>query len=272
MKKIGWFLPYRIAWTMGAVQHSVFPAIRRHTFKAGINMALLAVAFSSCLLSGRAAAPAAESASDFPLALGTKWTDHLHEEIGTGVHFQGILEKFDKGNTLDAAVITEVVGSDLINGEKYIRLESRMEGTPWLTQWLRQTASGLVLSKTINFEQGPEVTLMVPPQKLLSPDLKAGESWDWKTKDAALVMRIKVVGPAAITVPAGTFHATQLSYDATVQTQIGSITVEQRRWFVPGVGYVKQDTETRLGEHLLSHVVLTLEKYEPGPGAQPGRD
>jgi hypothetical protein len=268
MKKISSFLHRRMICTTGTVLHAALPALRRNAFKVGVTTPLLAVAFFSCLLSARAAAPAGESGVDFPLALRTKWTDHLHEEVGEGVHFQGILQKFDKGNTLDATVSTEVVGSDLINGETYIRLESRIADTPWLTQWLRQTAGGLLLGKTIDFEQGEDVTLMVPPQKLLSPALKAGESWDWRTTDAATVMHIKVVGPADITVPAGTFPTTQLSYDVTVQAEIGLITVRQRRWFAPGVGYAKQDTEIRLGEHLLSHVVLTLEKYEPAQGAQ----
>jgi hypothetical protein len=47
------------------------------------------------------------------------------------------------------------------------------------------------------------------------------------------------------------------------------ITVCQTSWFASGVGYVKQDTETRLGDRMLNHVVITLEKYEPAPGAQP---
>lgn len=245
-------------------------SLRFLRFAVTRSMPLLAGAFFSCLLSVRAAASAAESAVDFPLALRTKWTDHLHQETGTGVHFGPLMAKFAKGNSLDAPVITEVVGSDLINREKYIRLESRIGGdTPWLTQWLRQTASGLLLGKTINSEQGQEVTLMVPPQKLLSPTLKAGASWDWKTPDPAVVMHIKVVGPADLTVPAGTFHTTQLSYDVTVETEGGMVTIRQTRWFAPGVGYVKQDTETRLGDRMLTHVILTLEKYEPAQGAQP---
>src|SRR5580658_2616567 len=268
MKKISSLLHRTTICTTSAALRAALPAPRPNAFKVGITTPLLAVVFFSCLLSARAAAPAAESAADFPLTLRTKWTDHIHEEIGTGVHFQGMLQKYDKGKTLDATVITEVAGSDVINGEKYIRLESRMEDTPWLTQWLRPTAGGLLLGKTIDFEQGEDVTLMVPPQKLLSPDLKAGESWDWKTTDAAMVMHIKVVGPADIEVPAGTFHTTQLSYDVTVQTETGLITVRQTRWFAPGVGYAKQDSEIHLGEHLLSHVVLTLEKYEPAQGAQ----
>jgi hypothetical protein len=218
------------------------------------------------LLSVPGAASGAESALDFPLASKTKWTYHLHEEAGEGVHFGPLMAKFAKGGSVDVPVITEVVGSDLINGDKYIRLETRMGGTLWLTEWLRQTASGLLLGKTIDAEQGQEV-LMVPPQKLLSPTLKAGESWNWKGPDAPVAMQIKVVGPADLTVPAGTFHTTELSYDVTVETEGGMITIRQTRWFAPGVGYVKQDTETRLGDHMLTHVVLTLEKYEPARGA-----
>ena len=52
----------------------------------------------------------------------------------------------------------------------------------------------------------------------------------------------------------------------------GTITVRQMSWFASGVGYVKQETETRLGDRMLTHTVLTLEKYEPAPGAQPAAD
>ena len=86
-------------------------------------------------------------------------------------------------------------------------------------------------------------------------------------RNAPVAMQIKVVGPADLTGPAGTFHTTELSYDVTVETEGGMITIRQTRWFAPGVGYVKQDTETRLGDHMLTHVVLTLEKYEPARGA-----
>ncbi|MFY9530692.1 MAG: hypothetical protein WBC04_24215 [Candidatus Acidiferrales bacterium] len=253
---------------MRAHQSDALSTVRRNAFKVSTIMPLLAVAFFPWLLSVPAAAPAAESAVDFPLAFKTKWTDHLHEETGEGVHFGPLMAKFAKGNSVDVPVITEVVGSDFINGGKYIRLEARMGGILWLTEWLRQTPSGLLLGKTIDAEQGQEV-LMVPPQKLLSPTLKAGESWDWKAPDAPVVMQIKVVGPADLTVPAGTFHTTELSYDATIETEGGMVTIRQTRWFAPGVGYVKQDTETRLGDRMLTHVVLTLEKYEPARGAQP---
>ena len=75
-----------------------------------------------------------------------------------------------------------------------------------------------------------------------------------------------------MTGPAGTFHTTAITYDAIYEIEGGIITVRQTSWFAPGVGYVKQDTETRLGDRLLSRVVMTLEKYEAAPGAQPVGD
>jgi hypothetical protein len=43
----------------------------------------------------------------------------------------------------------------------------------------------------------------------------------------------------------------------------GTARVEQTRWFVPGVGWVKQETSTRIGTRLLTHITVTLEKFEP---------
>jgi len=85
-------------------------------------------------------------------------------------------------------------------------------------------------------------------------------------------MYIKVIGQADLTVPGGTFHTSQVSYDATYEIEGGTITVRQMSWFVSGVGYGKQDTETRLVDRLLTHTVLTLEKCQPARGAQPAGD
>ncbi len=178
------------------------------------------------------------------------------------------MAKLARGDSLDVAVITEVVGSDVINGEKYVRLESRLNGAPYLTEWYRQTASGLLLGKRFSAEDGQEIP-MVPPQKLLNSTLKAGESWDWKGQlGAPVVMHIRVVGPAEVKVPAGTFHATRLNYDFTLESEGGVITVRQARWFAPGVGLVQNDVETLIGDHLLTHINLTLEEYELSPGGK----
>ena len=235
------------------------PVIRAMKISSGL------VAGCVLILLAHAAAPSSAGVN-YPLALHTKWTDHLHQEVGEGVHFGEALAKIAKGNSVDLVVISEVVGSDVINGQKYVRVESRRSGEPWLTAWYLQTPDSLLLGKSIDAEAGQEV-LMVPPQKLLSATLKAGEAWDWKASDGSVVMHIKVVGPVDVTVPAGTFHTTQLTYVITVETEGGVATVRQTRWFAPGVGYVKQDTESRMGERMLSHSILQMEKYEPAPHA-----
>jgi hypothetical protein len=53
----------------------------------------------------------------------------------------------------------------------------------------------------------------------------------------------------------GSFRAGLLSYDI------------RTHHLAPGVDYVKQDTETRMGERMLVHIILQLEKYEPAPHA-----
>jgi hypothetical protein len=221
------------------------------------------------LFPAHAGPPAAAGAqADFPLTLKTRWTYHLHQTMGPGVHFSGEMAKLAKGDALDVTEITEVAGSDAINGENYVRLESRLNGAPYGTEWYRQTASGLLLGKRFSAEDGQEIP-MDPPQKLLSSTLKAGESWDWKGElGAPVVMNIRVVGPADLKVPAGTFHTTRLNYDFTIEAEGKAFTARQARWFAPGVGFVKNDVETSMGGHPLTHIVLTLEKYEPGPGGK----
>ena len=184
----------------------------------------------------------------------------MHQEVGPGVHFGDAMAKLATGNSVDVAVVTAVVGSDVINGSKYVRIESRRNGDLWLTEWCRQAANGLMLGKTVDAETGQQV-VMAPPQILLSPTLAPGETWDWKATAAPVVMHVRVVGPADVSVPAGVFHATQLGYVMTVQTEGGEVKVQQTRWFAPGVGYVKQDTETRQGDRLLTHVILELDKH-----------
>ena len=56
--------------------------------------------------------------------------------------------------------------------------------------------------------------------------------------------------------------------DFTIEAEGKAFTARQARWFVPGVGFVKNDVETSMGGHPLTHIVLTLEKYEPGPGGK----
>jgi hypothetical protein len=195
----------------------------------------------------------------FPLAPGTRTTYHLHQEVGPGVRFGPEDAKLAKGNVLDASVQSRVAGSETIGGHSYVRIDSTRDGRSWLSEWYREDAEGLLVAKRT--ENG-QPTVFDPPQKWLSAGLLAGDAWDWSAPDAPVSMHTTVAGEESVSVPAGAFQAVKVSSDLTAQGQI-PIRVHQDRWFVRGVGFVKEDTTTTAATHLLSHVVLTLEKFEP---------
>ncbi len=217
-----------------------------------------------------ASAPcAAALAPDYPLEPGTRWTFHLHQEFGPGVHPGAAIQKLMQGgDAFDATVVSRVAGVDDIGGQRYTRIESTLPQMPWLIEWMRLAPDGLLLGKTIDAEDGEE-HFMNPPQRLLSATLRAGEAWDWQASDGPVSIQTRVVGPASVQVPAGSFDAVKIVLDMTVQTGGAPVQVLQSRWFVPGVGYVEEETQSVLAGHRLSHVVLTLEKFEPGSAAVP---
>jgi|SRR5438876_5847635 len=211
------------------------------------------------------AAPTKAGGLKFPLELKIKWTYHLHQENSEGVNFSEEIAKLAKGKVLDITVTSTVVGRDKLGGSDYFRIDSLRGGKLWLSEWYRSGGDGVFLGKTIDSETGETAeTVMTPPQKVLSANLRNGESWSWKAADAPVTVGSRVVGPATIEVPAGRFDATQIAYDWKIQLDGGmSINIRQERWFAPGVGFVKQDTRTLQGGRPLSHVILTLEKFEP---------
>ena len=200
------------------------------------------------------------SSLDYPLALKTRWTYHLHQENGEGVHFGEDLGALAKDNVLDASVISEVAGVETIGGHSYTRVESRINGKPWLFEWERISPEGLLVGKTRE-QEGQEV-IMEPEQKRLSGTLRPGAFWDWQAKNAPIKFHYSVVGPATVDVPAGHYQGIHLTTTGTVQAPFGKVDIRQETWFVPGVGIAKQETDTSVQEHKLSGVLLTLEKFE----------
>ena len=221
------------------------------------------------LLSTAAASPQSRYSPDFPLAPNTRWTYHVHMEVGEAAHFNEPDARLAKGNSLDTSLISQVMGTDFIGALKYARVESTRNGRIYFTEWDRLGPEGLMVGRTIDHDEG-ETTVMTPPQKILSPTLKPGESWEWKAFRAPVSLHVSVVGPDKVTVPMGTFDAVRVLHVLTADSQIGTVIIRQTRWFVAGVGYVKQDTEARLGDHMLSRNVMTLEKFEAGtmPGGK----
>ncbi len=223
----------------------------------GFRGAFTFVAMFACLLGW--AVPT--SAQDYPLAIGTQWTLHLRQELGAGVHFSDDDAALAKGNVLDMTVVARVAALDPLNGARYSRIESRRNGKLWLEEWLQLAPEGLLLAKSIDHSTSEEME-MSPPQLWLSSALRPGESWNWKHSVAPVSSRTTVGAAEKMTVPAGAFDAVRVTIETTFATGGEPLKVWQIRWFVPGVGYVKQDTRIEIAGHLLTHTVLTLEKFE----------
>ena len=197
----------------------------------------------------------------YPLALNTRWNYQMRQEYGPGVHVTSQEAPLVKGNVLETTLVSEVAGFDMIGGARYTRLESRINGRLWMTEWFRLTPEGLFLGKTN--EDGRE-TIMTPPQEVLSPTLASGESWTWKASDAPVTIAMRVVGKETTEVPAGKFVATRTASEITMSLPEATFHGTISRWFAPGVGYVRSESETHSGDRFIARTRLTLVGTESG--------
>ncbi|MGB8474176.1 MAG: hypothetical protein WCE61_08845 [Candidatus Acidiferrum sp.] len=202
------------------------------------------------------------STVDFPLALNTRWTYHLHQENGKGVHFGEDAAPLAKNNILDATLISEAVAVEQVGAHSYTRVETRVNGKPWLFMWERVAPDGLLVGKSVDYEGGKQEILMEPEQKIISANFRPGNFWLWQVKDGSVRFRFSVIGPSEVDVPAGHFRGVHLNKHATVEAAFGQVEVNEDVWFVPGVGFAKHETRTSIKGYTLSHVLLTLEKIE----------
>lgn len=208
---------------------------------------------------------AAPASPQYPLAMKTRWTYDMRQEFGPGVHPSAADAALVKGNVLETTLVSEVAGTDMIGGMRYTRVESRHDGRLWMTEWLRLTPEGLFLGKTN--EDGSE-TILVPPQKILSPRMAAGEAWAWKASDAPVNIRTQVAGKEATDVPAGKFDATKTIHQLSMVLPQAAVRSTNSRWFSPGVGYVRQESETYAGDRLLTRTQLRLVAFDAVQSAQ----
>jgi photosystem II stability/assembly factor-like uncharacterized protein len=242
----------------------------KDTFTSSVRTGLKNLVWAALLATTAFAAsavgqvPPAHANLQYPLAINTRWNYEMKEEFGPGVHPDSPEAPLVKGNVLDLPVVSEVAGYDMIGGAKYTRVESRLNGRLWLTEWYRLTPEGLFVGKRNDDGEAFDLT---PPQKLLSPTLASGESWAWKASDASATMAARVVGKETTEVPAGKFEATRTDYETIISLPEATIQATQSRWFAPGVGIVRMELETHAGARLLMRTRLTLVGLESGQPA-----
>ncbi len=109
-------------------------------------------------------------------------------------------------------------------------------------------------------QAGPVVKLATP-ETVVSAPLKVGAKWEQQGGVAGIQVRQRwiVIGEEAVTVPAGPYQAFHLHCEDS-----SLISVKLDRWFVPGVGFVKEVTMVK-GPGTLHRATLELQKLNVGP-------
>jgi len=200
-------------------------------------------------------------AQDYPLAPGTRWTYHLHKEVGPLAHFEGEYARLAKNGVVEMTLVANVAGTEQISGKTYTRVETLHDDKPANIDWYALTPAGLLHPRAVDYIADSQ-SEFDPPEVLLSPTLRPGESWTWKDLKGPASSKKTASASEPITVPAGFYRATPVHTELTIPTVLAPLTIKMTQWFVPGVGFVKQEVRWEMNGHLLAHNTMTLEKFE----------
>jgi hypothetical protein len=200
-------------------------------------------------------------AQDYPLAPGTRWTYHLRKEVGPLAHFDGEDAHVAKNGVVETTLIAHVVGTEQVSGKPYTRVEAVGQGKLANIDWYALTPAGLMHPKAVDYIADSEREFD-PPEVLLNPTLAPGQIWTWQDRKGQVTSRKTASTPEQIRVPAGSYRATPVRTETTIPTEIAPMNVTMTQWFVPGVGFIKQEVRFEINGHLLVHNTMTLEKFE----------
>jgi hypothetical protein len=200
---------------------------------------------------------AARADSLFPTDDGLNWQYQSHEEFG--------------GPTAaapDDGTMTVRLSHATQEGKEFLKLETLDDDVLIRTELITADEHGTVC----HFRAGKDGRLakLDPPQVMVPAALKAGDTWesDGEVAGMEIHQRFKVVAEEMVHVAAGGFRAFHIHCD---DSSVMSVALD--RWFVPGVGFVKEVTVLRGPTGgLLQRTVLELQerpkviaKPEPTP-------
>jgi hypothetical protein len=186
----------------------------------------------------------------------------MTEEAGEGLRFTNA--KADEDGTVKIPVLYRIDGKEKVGGRELLKFEMHRGGTVTNTDLLKVDEREVVCHARI--DSAGQTTTLSPPQIIVSPELRNGASWDYDANvgGSQVHQHSAVVAAQAVSVPAGKFDAFKIHIE---QTEPG-VTVEDR-WFVRGVGIVKDVTTVRDADgDLLKRVTLELQelpKVAPRP-------
>jgi hypothetical protein len=173
-----------------------------------------------------------------PTAEGTSWVYNMTEEAGPGARLADTAKR--EAGTLHAAVVYRIHGIRDLDGRKVLEFEMHRAGRITNTDLLAVDEHGVQCWGRV--DEGGRLEKLNPPLPIVAEPIEVGATWDFdaNTSDGKIHQHYEIIGRAEITVPAGTFQAFHVRGE---QTAPGPMTID--RWFVPGVGIVKDVTETK---------------------------
>jgi hypothetical protein len=127
-----------------------------------------------------------------------------------------------------------------MGGKDFLKFETNTDDVVTRTELITADDRGVVC----HFRAGKDgrMARLDPPQTILPPALKTGDSWESDGEVAGMEMRLRftVAGEEPVRVPAGSFRAFHIH---CAEASVMSVALD--RWFVPGVGFIKETTVVR---------------------------
>ena len=209
---------------------------------------------------------AATTASAGPLLTtteGTTWEYAMTQEVGKGISLTD--QKTDADGKVHMTVIYRVGDEEKINGQSARKFEMHRGGVVSNTDILAVDDQAVTCYARIA-EDGERIKID-PPQKMLMAPIQVGTKWDYDgtISDTKVHQTYSIAAEEDVQVPADKFHAFRVHVEQTA----GGPSIVVDRWFVPGVGFVKDETTMKFPNgDLLQHIVLDLKnppKVAPRP-------
>jgi len=169
-------------------------------------------------------AASSEAADYYPLAKGTIW---VHESRSV---YSGPKEAKDAERKVIARVVTEVEGTEIIDGKTYLRLLRRYEGMPGVSRivvYRRIADDGVYIARKANDGLKEALELGLPPA--------IGRSWDY---DDGVASKRSITDVTAVVTPAGKFERC-LKVVRDFLTEARRRNYSQEAYFCEGIGPVK---------------------------------
>lgn len=187
-----------------------------------------------------------------PTDPGMTWKYRMTHQAGELFSFSNVApEAADK---IHADVAYRLDGTQKLDGKDVLKFEMHREGLISSTELL--TVDDRAINCWERIGVNGEVTKLTPPQPIVAGPLEPGTTWEFAAKVAGddVQQHYAVLDEEDVTVPAGKFHAFHIHAE---QRSPNEMVID--RWFVQGVGIVKDVTSTRdRGGDLTSRVSLEL--------------